>query len=1796
MRPRGLALLLLAPGLGAAPARGPAPPAPPVAEPTKAPEGSALVELSRVRLAQGDRAGALEAGRRAFELVRRGEDPRAVPALLQLGEVFTALEETDLAAKAYDLAQARSPAGAARAPILLARARLEARGLIDPDGFEETVVAYLRQDPLTLDEDAVIYLLGFAKGLRLGRSEEALAALARVWAEAPRSEEAARARLTAALVEGLALGREAGALARLAELEREHPHSSLLGLGALARAVLALARGDAPAALEGLANLAPQDPKSRHGALLAAFIHAYRLDQPEKAEAYLSRLAATPGKFSRLARYHQALLALSARADLAAAMKALDGLEADDDLPASWIESLRASVERIADADDVGERRYRLARFFDRHGHYPRARREYLALAGDEPDSATGDKARLRLEALEQDDRGRLDGSLAGLEALARDGKLGVAQRAEARWRLARARLAQGATPSEAFPPTAPGDRDPFRAPAMRGLLLHAPGTDPERVRLLERMADELDPADPERRKVLAALGGSLAQEKQTRAALDIYQELVADDPSAAREVDRLMDELRIEALTPGGKDPGDAAARVRLALLELRRGRPERTESLLEGVRKDSSSDPVVAARATAYLARLLHARRARPERVREVIESALGKDVLPERDRLAVLEIKAERVAAEDPQEARGLRRILVRAGYRVRDLLPALVEDEAARRGPLGALSLLRHLVGDLQPDSRLTALVAGLYEEAEDLDRARDARTRLVETWPTAPEAPAARLWLAGEEAKRLAAALAAQNLPAAYKHRVAAEFLEATDGEGRRAHRLLLDQVVEPGPTELPAELLLAMGRAYLLDLRDPAKAASLFRRAEAAGLPEAGLGRAAAEEAQGNERAALATLAALGDDPAAPRARALAEAARLQRDHFGDLEAAGRLWRRALEAGSPDDPQALAVALALLDGMAKTGASAAARLQTLDELLPRVGGRPARAELARRRGDLLAQLGRREDAAGAWLSAARDLESAEQAVEVARRGLEELIAIGRFARAETEASAFLKERAGLEGIEEIRALLRRASARGTVATLVGAINWQDPESRANLDRLWRAAQLLVTPLQEYGEAAARLQTLLQLFPGSPEAGEARVLLGRLPDLERAAGSTAPAAEGVRHDRARPEERLAAARFLEYRLRDEARAAEAYAKLVEEKDGVVGLLAGMALMRILAQQPGQEAAAWRLAEDLLARPVPPALQGRLRGRLALLQDRGSWRNLEAELRAAPEAGRDPVLARMAEHAARSYQDSVLAVSALDRIKDPGLHARTALAVARALDPASALAPEAPGRSDLFDRAVAKAISDVDKGEARLARGIHREDVGDREGAMADYQKVAAIPGARAPDREEALYRRARLLLADGEDPTGALAALETIVAQHPGGERYLLASSKAPEVLDRIRAEEADRRAMREGNRDPQIYLETARALADQLKALPQALENYRTYIRVGPKPELVAQAYRESAEVLVRMQKPLEAILTLQQLLGRADLKVDPAPPTLRIGEIQELELADHEAARTSYQRVLDRFAGSASAKRASQGLARIKGLADDAAQKSELGDAHAADVLGAIREEYLKGKRPDTQAAVEALRAAIDRATSTAERRALYLELASLEDTKRKKPREAAEAYEGYLASDPPHQKKTADVLLRLADLYRESLARPERAHELFGRYLKDYPTHSGRVAAMLRDAASLEAIDRVQEAIQVYQNVIDSYPRSGHDEIALDRLANLKRTYFAAFQEAIDAYRELVARFPFSNLADDAQYNMARIFEIELGNLNQARIEYETLLRRYPSSEHYLHAQQGLARIQRR
>ncbi len=94
-------------------------------------------------------------------------------------------------------------------------------------------------------------------------------------------------------------------------------------------------------------------------------------------------------------------------------------------------------------------------------------------------------------------------------------------------------------------------------------------------------------------------------------------------------------------------------------------------------------------------------------------------------------------------------------------------------------------------------------------------------------------------------------------------------------------------------------------------------------------------------------------------------------------------------------------------------------------------------------------------------------------------------------------------------------------------------------------------------------------------------------------------------------------------------------------------------------------------------------------------------------------------------------------------------------------------------------------------------------------------------------------------------------------------------------------------------------------------------------------------------------------------------------------------------------------------------------------------------------------------------------------------------------------------------------------------------------------------------------------------------QDAIDVYEKLLNTYPDSRWAPESLYKLGDLYATYDQQFEKSVRAYQKLIERYP------DSKYNMQASFMIgyryanDIKDLEKARESYELFLATWPDHE---------------
>jgi tetratricopeptide (TPR) repeat protein len=283
-----------------------------------------LVRLAEVQLEKGDARASVKSCREA--LSRYGKDSLGRGrALLVLSRAQLALKEHSLSVAALDLILRDGPkelAGEAQ----LQKGLIESEFLLTPGRFLTVLRRLSLENPLTLDFDMLRYMVGTERGYRLDRIDVALSEFKKAWKNFPKGAPASEALLHQALLEGLVLSRTDVASHLVDTLAENYPNARVVPVARVLQATLMMAKGRYKLAAKALAEVGDDSPVIREAVYLQALCTSYYLDDPRTGLGLFESMEKHPGSshWTRVARYHRALITFAVRQEPAEALQLLD--------------------------------------------------------------------------------------------------------------------------------------------------------------------------------------------------------------------------------------------------------------------------------------------------------------------------------------------------------------------------------------------------------------------------------------------------------------------------------------------------------------------------------------------------------------------------------------------------------------------------------------------------------------------------------------------------------------------------------------------------------------------------------------------------------------------------------------------------------------------------------------------------------------------------------------------------------------------------------------------------------------------------------------------------------------------------------------------------------------------------------------------------------------------------------------------------------------------------------------------------------------------------------------------------------------------------------------------------------------------------------------------------------------------------------------------------------------------------------------------------------------------------------
>jgi len=95
----------------------------------------------------------------------------------------------------------------------------------------------------------------------------------------------------------------------------------------------------------------------------------------------------------------------------------------------------------------------------------------------------------------------------------------------------------------------------------------------------------------------------------------------------------------------------------------------------------------------------------------------------------------------------------------------------------------------------------------------------------------------------------------------------------------------------------------------------------------------------------------------------------------------------------------------------------------------------------------------------------------------------------------------------------------------------------------------------------------------------------------------------------------------------------------------------------------------------------------------------------------------------------------------------------------------------------------------------------------------------------------------------------------------------------------------------------------------------------------------------------------------------------------------------------------------------------------------------------------------------------------------------------------------------------------------------------------------------------------------------DNFDEALDIYQRVVDEYPTSPRVPEALYALGNIEHDRKKNSKRAVELFKKLVSSFPDHATASNALFLTGFIYNNELKSYDSAKIAYEEFILKYPS-----------------
>jgi len=1799
-----------------------------------------LLAMGILKFENGEITEAIKFFRNALTFYRENNDYKAKPeSLLYLARAFSKANELTLARNSYTLLVAEYPESKLADDALYEQAHLEGKHLLSVDSLNKIFNDFAFQDPLTLDFDALIYLPGYSKGYHLEGLDNGLSGLQKVWTTYPDSDKADDALLLTACNRGFMIDEHEIAITLLNKLIKKYPHSEHVPFAILAKAFLYCSDQKFEEALETASNVEPHSKASPSASFLSGYITAYQ--QNDSAKALIRFKAMEQLSYNELwkgaALYHQAMthfvlthkfekaqkLAIESQTFLSQFTDRIDSTSDRASImraAATYIAEISATINS---EPDIQQARLQYALFFQGGGHPVYAAKEFEKLAGERLPPKLQSRVEYELGIIMLDDLNNTQRGLLLLQNALVGGRLSETRREEARYRIAKEKAKTEDSKTLTALKNIGKEKGPWAGAAIKELTKNQVFTiddydilsknkfsifdtnEPSSTK--HKSTDSLDSKDAFMAPVLKNLAQMFENEGNLKLALEYYGRLLTLWPGATEAMARTEEKLALIRLmesiqTDGKATPDDGPLLLAIGQMLAKLDNPKEARMYLRRAKKatkDTGNENKFAFHLMEFEVKNSRSSRHGLTIVNSYLDKYPGKT----KENIEALAIKASLLEKRLPElqndeeeltrirtQAEDIRRYLIKRGTKVAESALILGNRYMQDKEFLKALEVLER-TNSLKPvPAEVLSLKAKVLLELKKYDQRKDTLYTLSTIYRESKEGiRAAELLQQQRQADLEQTVMNIESIPIIH-HRLSFYLAEANDNELKSTTKLLeqLNRSLEQ-KEKMTTEIRLLIGKGLIRGEKfaSGAKLVSIAINEKEYSQPEKielTLLAAKAYNAGNNKTAAWELVDSIRDIST----EAVYEMAQLQLTKYHDPEQALPLFEKLVN--DPTTPADILGLSYLKAGKIKFGTDHEKYCTYLEKAIVQKGIK--NYEITKKIAQLLNKQNETAKEVGWWLKASDNAPSANEMCECSLFAIKAMIKSHQWSRARKRASQLLSGGVPLEHRKTMQQLLKETNAREQLTSLRKGMDWNDPESGQNLANLKKMANLYISPLGDMDKARAVITQVTQIFPWTTKSSDVIEILAKIPlmikirELEKKARA--------------PEDYYYLARICEDKAGDTEKAADFYALMSEEwPDHKFTPLALMYLIRLEGLVLNQSQKALEHLQQLLGSQIARRLTPRLTAFISL---KAASSKLAILLKKAENnIATYSELIELGNLAATELSDPKTVKLVITKLKQKktSKHGAWKLAVlaSSSLKPQSLITPGGATPEYFINEAISLAVTKEQKARSYLLMGSFYADRRQPSKAIAQFN-LAIKTGPQSSAAEDALFQTAELLETSLNDDERALSIYSEIAQKGKKPSTVQIASTRSERLTEKLAIEGLMTQTHEEAvsKKSAVLYFYTGKRLQKNTKNLEKALTAFRSYIRLGKKPPILIKSYKSVSDILVRLEKPEEAIEELEKLIAAFPEMIDTEEVLLKIAQIREVNLADYSGALEIYRRI----SKSSSPRKieGEEGALRMAELKKELQRSQKIGSSAeaASEEVKNIRSEFLTGKDKDWKGASQALEDRIADTPSNWDKLPLLLELGSIQDNNLKEFEEAIETYNEFLTIST-NKKRNGDIMLRTGDIEVVELKRPEDGLETYEKWLNIFFSHPRRVEVMLKVAELKETrLDRTQEALEEYIIIAASYPRSGYDEKALMRLAHLQRTYYADFQAAITAYRQITERFPFGDWSDDSQFYIARIYEIELGDFVQAKTEYQKVIDLYPTSSFTGQARDALIRIERR